>query len=147
MKLYLFLDTPLTMKRLVTACKEVSDWHTLGIQLGLTAGQLNNIHVTYHAHGVDRLKTVMFNVWLKRSPNASWTDLITALRAMGEERVASDIEAEHIPGNTVRQSGLFCQNSTVTLRCEHTMYHTVLTLLDTCSHIAYCRVYCIQYLV
>ena len=86
------------MKHLVTACKRVSDWHTLGIQLDLTTSQLNNIHVTYHAHGVDRLKTQMFDVWIKSS-KASWTDLITALRAMGEKRVASDIEAGRIPGN------------------------------------------------
>ena len=87
------------MKHLVTACKRVSDWYTLGIQLDLTTSQLNNIDVTYHAHGVDRLKIEMFNVWLKSSPNASWTNLITALRAMGEGRVVSDIEAGHILGN------------------------------------------------
>ena len=100
MSIVLFsLGTPLTVKHLVTACKRVNDWHTLGIQLDLTTSQLNNIHVTYHAHGVDRLKTEMFDVWLKSSPNASWTDLITALRAMDEERVANDIEAGRIPGN------------------------------------------------
>ena len=87
------------MKHLVTACKRVSDWHTLGIQLDLTTSQLKDIDVTYHAHGVDRLKTEMFDLWLKSSPDASWTNLITALRAMDEERVASDIEAGLIPGN------------------------------------------------
>ena len=87
------------MKHLVTACKRVSDWHTLGILLDLTTSQLKDIHVTYHAHGVDRLKTEMFDVWLKSSSNASWTNLITALRAMDEERAASDIEAGRIPGN------------------------------------------------
>ena len=97
--LFFFSGTPLTVKHLVTACKRVSDWHTLGIQLDLTTSQLNNIHLTYHAHGGDRLKTEMFDVWLKGSPVAPWTDLITALRAMGEGRVASDIEAGRIPGN------------------------------------------------
>ena len=87
------------MKHLVTACKRVSDWHTLGIQLDLTTSQLNNIRVTYYAHGVDRLKTEMFDVWLKSFSNASWTNLITALRAMDEGRVASDIEAGRIRGN------------------------------------------------
>ena len=104
-----FLDTPFTVKHLVTACKRVSDWHTLGLQLDLTMEQLDDLHTTYHGYRTDRLKAEMFNVWLKRFPNASWTDLITALRAMGEEGVASDIEAEHIPGNTVRQCGLSCE--------------------------------------
>ena len=87
------------MKHLVTACKRVSDWHTLGIQLDLTTSQLKDIDMTYHVQGVNRLKTEMFDVWLKSSPNASWTDLITALRAIDEEKVASDIEAGCIPGN------------------------------------------------
>ena len=65
--------------------------------------QLDDLHITYHVYKTDRLKAEMFNVWLRRSPNAYWTDLITALRAMDEDRVASDIEAEHIPGNTVCQ--------------------------------------------
>ena len=86
------------MKHIVTACKRVSDWYALGIQLDLTTSQLNNIHLTYHAYGVDRLKTEMFNFWLNSSPDASWTNLITALRAMGEGRVAGDIEAGHTPG-------------------------------------------------
>ena len=85
------------MKHLVTACKRVSDWHTLGIQLDLTTSQLNNIDVTYHAHGVDRLKTEMFDVWLKSSPDASWTNLITALRAMGLDSVASNVRAVYSP--------------------------------------------------
>ena len=80
------------MKHLLTACKSVSDWHTLGTQLDLDKSQLDNIGITYHAHGVDRLKTEMFDAWLKNSPNASWADLITALRAMKENRVANEIE-------------------------------------------------------
>ena len=97
MYLFFSLGTPLTVKHLVTACKRVSDWHTLGIQLDLTPCQLNNIHLTCHAHGVDRLKTEMFDVWLKSSPSASWTDLVTALRAMGLDSVASNVRAVYSP--------------------------------------------------
>ena len=89
--------SPLTVKHLVTACKSVTDWHTLGIQLDLTTSQLNSIHVTYYAHGTDRLKTEMFDVWLKSSPTASWADLITALEDMGMDRVASNVRAAYSP--------------------------------------------------
>ena len=85
------------MKHLVTACKSVTDWHTLGIQLDLTTTQLNSIHVTYYALGVDRLKTEMFDVWLKSSPDASWMDVITALEDMGMDRVASNVRAAYSP--------------------------------------------------
>ena len=83
---------PLTVKILLKACKRVSDWHTLGIQLDLTTEQLDNIQITYHIHGLGRLKTEMFKEWLRSSPDASWTDLITALRDMDENTAASEIQ-------------------------------------------------------
>ena len=81
------------MKHLLTACKSVTDWYTLGIHLDLTPSQLNDIQVTYHAHGVNRLKTEMFIVWLKSSPDVSWSNLISALRFMDENTIASEIQA------------------------------------------------------
>ena len=97
MYLIVFSGTPLTVKHLVKACKSVTDWHTLGLQLDLTTTQLNSIHVTYYALGVDRLKTEMFDVWLKSSPDASWMDVITALEDMGMDRVASNVRAAYSP--------------------------------------------------
>ena len=91
----------LSVKHLLTACKSVTDWYTLGIQLDLTTSQLDDIQVTHHAHGVERLKTKMFDVWLKSSPDASWTDLITALRAMGENTIASEIQTGNHDNNIV----------------------------------------------
>ena len=35
----------------------------------------------------------MFDLWLKSSPTASWTDIIRALKSMNEISVASRIEA------------------------------------------------------
>ena len=89
--LFVFLGSPLSVKLLLEAVSSVTDWHGLGRQLGLTMTQLRGIELTYRVDGLDRLKAEMFEVWLRASPNASWTDLITALRAMGEDTVASDI--------------------------------------------------------
>ena len=100
--------TPLTVSQLLIACKSVTDWHTLGIHLGLTTSQLDNIHQTYHANGVDRLKTAMFDAWLK-SCASSWDNLITALKAMGEHTVASNIEAVYSP-----TTGVVCQQVVAT---------------------------------
>ena len=100
----LFSGTPLTVKQLVTACKRVTDWYILGIQLDLTTSQLDNIRVTYHAQGVVRLKTAMFDAWLKSSPSLSWADLITALENMDEHRVASDIVAANTPASNVHDN-------------------------------------------
>ena len=89
----------LDVKNLLTACKNVIDWKRLGIQLGLTMAELENIYQTYHTQGIDILKSHMFDVWLKNSPGASWTELVKALRALGDNRVASDIERVYVqPG-------------------------------------------------
>ena len=65
--------------------------------------QLNDIHVTYHVHGVERIKAEMFSVWLRSYPKASWADLITALKTMGEVAVASEIEVR-CSGNSLTTS-------------------------------------------
>ena len=83
------------MNLLVEAVSNVTDWHTLGLKLGLTMSQLSGINITNHVHGVGRLKAEMFNAWLKSSPNASWADLITALKSMNEHRVANEIAVHY----------------------------------------------------
>ena len=92
---YCMLCSPLSVNLLVEAVSDVPDWHCLGLKLGLTMSQLSEIDVTYHVYGVGRLKAEMFNVWLKSSPNASWTDLITALNTMNEHRVTGDIAVHY----------------------------------------------------
>ena len=96
---YLFSDSPLSVKNLCEACREVTDWHGLGIQLDLEVHQLDGIKADHHNDGLSRMKTEMFKVWLKNNPDASWTDLITALREMGENKAACDIEAAIRSGN------------------------------------------------
>ena len=86
-------DPPLTVKELMVAVCNVCDWHALGIHLDLEMSQLKDIDVTYHVHGVERKKAEMFSAWLKSSSSASWADLIKALKTIGENTVASEIEA------------------------------------------------------
>ena len=83
------------MNLLLEAVSNVTDWHGLGRRLGLTMSQLRRIEITFHIHGVERIKAEMFDVWLKSSPNASWADLIRALEAM--DRVASNVRAAYSP--------------------------------------------------
>ena len=87
--------SPLTVNQLVEAVSTVTDWHKLGLRLGIAMCKLRELELSYQ--GVDRLKAEMFDVWLKNSPRATWGDLIIALRAMDEHTVVSDIEAVHSP--------------------------------------------------
>ena len=86
---------PLSVNLLVEAVTDVTDWHTLGLKLNLTMSQLEDIRVTYHVYGLGVLKARVFDGWLKSSPSASWSDLVSALKSMNEHRVASDIAARY----------------------------------------------------
>ena len=80
------------MKNLLALCKDVTNWHTLGLHLDLKMSQLGNIEVTYRADGIERKKSEMFNAWLHSCPSASWDDLIAALKKIDKITVASEIE-------------------------------------------------------
>ena len=81
------------MKQLVKAVAIVSDWRMLGINLDVDMTELNDIHTTYHVEGLNTLKMVMLDKWLKKCPAASWDDLIEALTDMGEVTAADQIKA------------------------------------------------------
>ena len=95
-------DPPLTVKELMAAVSDVNDWHALGIQLDLKMSQLMDIDVTYHKEGVERKKAEMFSAWLNNSPSTSWNNLIKALKAIGKDKVASQI-ATQLPTATDTQ--------------------------------------------
>ena len=84
------------MTLLLEAVDDVTNWHGLGLRLGLTMTQLRKLEIAYRGD-TDRLKAEMFDVWLDKSPNATWGDLITALKPMGKNKVVSDIEAVYSP--------------------------------------------------
>ena len=94
----------LTVKELVAATVNVSDWHSLGLQLNLTMCQLREIDVTYNKEGFKRIKAEMFDTWLKSSSSASWADLIEALTTIGEERNTSWTSSMTVRGNSAECS-------------------------------------------
>ena len=64
---YFCVDPP-TVMLLVKAVASVSDWSTLGLYLGLEPAVLTDIHTTHHVQGLNTLKMVMFDKWLKKCP-------------------------------------------------------------------------------
>ena len=97
-----FPGEPISVKLLVGTVRGVSDWHILGVHLDLEVSKLKEIEVNYHVHGVVRMKTEMFDLWLKSCPDASWHKLISALNAIGEKSIAKEVESlycKQLPGN------------------------------------------------
>ena len=84
------------MKNLSTELATVIDWYILGLKLGLPKHELDKIDCDYQKN--DRRKAEMLDLWLRRTPNATWDDVIRALEQMGENRVAENILQIHAEG-------------------------------------------------
>ena len=75
---------------LVRELTDVPDWKQLGLQLSLTPATLREIEL--YNRDVANMKSSMLDRWLRATPEAAWEDVVSALRMMGEERVAKSIE-------------------------------------------------------
>ena len=98
--------SPLTVKNLLEACREVTDWKGLGIQLDLKNHQLEEIEAEYRK--ITDRKMKMFTCWINNDFDVSWAHLITALRDIGDRKIASDIEAAIRPGNGIVHACCTC---------------------------------------
>ena len=84
---------------MMTLCSEltsVSEWRKLGLYLGVRDYELDKIETTCPTEGYDGWKQETFSLWLRHTPNASWGDVVGALRQMGENTTAERIELKYI---------------------------------------------------
>ena len=92
---------PISVVLLVDAVRNVNDWHNLGLYLHLEVAKLEEIGITYNAHGVGRIKAELFKAWLKSNPDTPWDKLVAALNSIGEKSVATEVESKYckqLPG-------------------------------------------------
>ena len=83
----------LELKDVVLAVKEVTRWHEVGLQLGLPEEKLKLISTHPDIEGHQRM---MLSKWLSYDPEASWTKLVAALRAIGERSVAEKVARQFV---------------------------------------------------
>ena len=82
-----------------TLCNElasISDWRKLGLYLGVKDYELDQIERSHPTGGCGRWKQETFSLWLQHMPNASWGDVVGALRRMGQNTEAERIEQQYI---------------------------------------------------
>ena len=73
--------------------KNIVDWESLGLELGLLYPSLEKIEVDQRGL-VEQCKTKMLAAWLKEQDNASqpsWSVLRAALESIGENELARSI--------------------------------------------------------
>ncbi len=78
--------------------QEITEWMTLGVHLNLELPQLKRIELMHSdpkRHLLDMLDT-----WLNTMPEASWSDIVRALRKMEQNVLAGNIEAKFINTTT-----------------------------------------------
>ena len=82
-----------------TLCNEltgISDWFTLGLNLGVSYRLLKEVRSNYSVEGCGACRRETLALWLQRAPNASWRDVVGALRKMEEDSLAGRIEQKYI---------------------------------------------------
>ena len=82
-------DPTLTIWNISQALVEVTDYHGLGIQLGLPLHELNTIEANHQR--VKRRKMEVLALWLQ-GPDPEWKDLIVALQHMNLRRSARKLQ-------------------------------------------------------
>ena len=79
------------VKELDEALKDLVNWKRFAIRLpGINSADANKITADFNS--VDERKMGLFDLWLSRYPSASWTDVVSALKGIGEDRIAREIE-------------------------------------------------------
>ena len=82
------------LQHIVVAVRDVNtEWHGLGLQLGLPEHILKPIDS--HPDVEDRLR-VMLSKWLDYDPKASWDKLANALNTMGKNAIAANIRSKYV---------------------------------------------------
>ena len=67
---------------------DVTEWYMLGVYIDVPREDLSHIEKEYSSQGSARCRAELFNVWMKRTPNASWELLAAALEKLGETVLA-----------------------------------------------------------
>ena len=91
-------DTP-KVEDLLSELKTVTNWHQLGICLGLQTYELMRIESDHQEN--ERRKQKMLDLWLRRKPDAGWRDVVSALQLMEEDRVAESVRQNYIRGEGI----------------------------------------------
>ena len=86
-------DIKLELKDIVLAVREVTEWHDLGLQLGLPEYVLKVI--ASHPN-VEEHQRMMLSKWLESDPLASWEKLAAALFTIGKKVCAENVRRQFL---------------------------------------------------
>ena len=91
------MSSPLSLPDLLEVTNKVTDWYALGVFLKMSSEELKDIEKRLSGEGIRRCKIELFTCWMKRYPNASWTEIALALDKCDENESADRIRQCHLP--------------------------------------------------
>ncbi len=94
---------PLNLKNLLYELESVDDWQGVGIQLGISYGELKIIERECFCK-IAECKRELFHKWLSRVHNPTWALVVEALRQMKLINIAEKIEEKCCHGFSEQQS-------------------------------------------
>ena len=91
--LHSFLE--ITLKQLDTELFEVGDWYSLGVYIGLSAGELDNIKYDLTLRSTEQFRLQVLTTWMKKLPGPSWSRIVQAVADIGRGRLARKIALKY----------------------------------------------------
>ena len=88
------IDSSLSYQNVTAALRTLTDWHSLGVRLGVEKSRLDAIKIDYAQWGVMRQRDEVINVWLCSDTQASWSKLCRALVDMELNVLAEEIQSQ-----------------------------------------------------
>lgn len=91
---------------LTSLLPKAASWNPIGIQLGLSPDELDTIRAD--SSDVQECLTKVLQKWYDRTPNPTWKQVVTALRAplLGEMKLAKELEHKMVisvnPGTQIK---------------------------------------------
>ena len=82
------IEMTLCLHSFLEQTADVTEWYMLGVYIDVPREDLSHIEKEYSSQGSARCRAELFNVWMKRTPNASWELIAAALEKLGETVLA-----------------------------------------------------------
>lgn len=83
------------LRAILSELEGVSNWHALGIRLGVPPDKLDVIEQN-HSKDAVRCKTETIRRWLNNAATPNWKNLALALYEIGEKGAAGKIEEKYL---------------------------------------------------
>ena len=132
----LYTDIPApTIFQLTTELIEMMDWYSLGVALRIHPNKLQEIQKLSPLEGIQRWRIDLLQHWLNSTPDASWSDIIVALKTIGHHTLSAKLREKYILPLAGQQD------------CSTLPDHTGLAIVpSTTTTTASGKVYCMHFL-